>query len=183
VVPTPEKFTERFPSFAAHSSREDIEAFLKALQRREIPAGEILIQDGEVSDSLYFLWEGFLRAYLEHNGEVVSLGRISPGQWVGEVSMLDPGPATASVKAESNSTLLVLSRDTFEALDRENPVLTGRLLRSLSGLLISRLRSSSELLFSAFAQPPGSSANKEDRVRDTFKRIYRRLLGSAEVVE
>lgn len=175
-----DKFRERFPSIAERSNPAAIRALFGAMTVRSIPAGTTLIRDGDRSETLYFLWEGEMTSYVEGDSETIRLGQVPPGQWVGEVSMLDPGPATATVTTDTDCTVLVLTQEAFEELERAQPQMASQLLRALSGLLIERLRHSSTLLFDRFALDRGPQQPQHHGVRDWFIGVYRRLLGHLE---
>jgi CRP/FNR family transcriptional regulator, cyclic AMP receptor protein len=63
------------------------------------------------------------------------VGSIGPGEFVGEVALLDPGPRTATVIAETHMELLVFDRPEFDTLLEASPTLTRRLLVALAGRL------------------------------------------------
>jgi len=58
--------------------------------------------------------------------------RLKPGEYFGEMSLLDGGPRSASVIAETPLRLLVIKRRDFSTLLREAPELTQSLLATLS---------------------------------------------------
>lgn len=81
---------------------------------------------------------------IEHSdGKKVVLGHIGPGEWVGEITLIDPGPATASVTADSDSVVLALPHEAFAKLRASRPSAGGALLRSISLNLAERLRAHS----------------------------------------
>lgn len=141
-----EEFDRHFSSITKHMREDDVQALLQALTPIHVSAGEGMIHDGETSDAIYFVQQGSLEASITADGKKISLGQVLPGQWLGEVSMLDPGPATATVTAVSDCELLRLGRADFESLDQHRPMLMNVLIRSLLKLLIARLRSSTDQL-------------------------------------
>lgn len=167
-------FKQRFPDIAAHTAGSEVRALLDALSVREVGKGELLIRDGEPSNALYLVWDGTLVTYIESDQLGVELGHVRAGDWFGEVSMLDPGPATATVRAETPCTVLILTADSFRQLDRTHPVVTSKLLRLLASLLIDRLTSSDELLIRT---PLATDSPSPGGLREWSTRIYRRLLG------
>jgi CRP-like cAMP-binding protein len=77
---------------------------------------------------------------VETDHRPVVLGEIGPGKWAGEVTVLDQGPATATVAAVEASTLLALSREAFEELRARHPRIAARLVQALCRDLANRLR-------------------------------------------
>jgi CRP-like cAMP-binding protein len=163
-----EEFSRHFPSVMQHMRTDDVMAFVQALTPVQLASGETLIRDGERNDAIYFVQNGTLEASIERNGEKTPLGRVVPGQWLGEVSMLDPGPATATVMAISDCELLRLARKDFENLDRHRPMLMNVVLRALSLLLIERLRSCTDQLVRVADDRRHSSKAVRERSTDAY---------------
>ena len=63
------------------------------------------------------------------------VGSIGPGEFVGEVALLDPGPRTATVTASTDMDLLVFDRPEFDTLVEASPTLARRMLVALAGRL------------------------------------------------
>jgi MFS family permease len=74
-----------------------------------LPAGEVLIREGDVGDRFYVITSG--EADVESGDRVVHTHR--PGAYVGEIALLRDIPRTATVRARTDLGLLVLERDDF----------------------------------------------------------------------
>src|SRR3990172_847652 len=111
---TTEQFRNRFKALAAHvASKNDLEALVQNCFLSLIPAGTRIIGYGGACSTLYLVWSGLLSASIEEGDIKLVLGDIQPGEWVGEVTLIEPGPATASVTCVEDSYLLALSHDMF----------------------------------------------------------------------
>ena len=173
------EFRAHFPAVAAHSSSDDLDALLASMTRLQIAEGVAVIEDGDRSAPLHFVMEGKLRCYLEKDGERVEIGQILPGQYIGEVSILDGGPATATVIADCPCTLLELTGAGFKSLERTNPQLASTLVRTIIKLLVERLRAVDQLLYDAVdgrEQPSITSAHLNPR--EWVLRVFAHLSGS-----
>src|SRR5262245_51469436 len=62
---------------------------------RDLTPGEVLIQHGKPSGALHWIAQGDLDVRLDTAAGEVDLGTKASGEWVGELGMLDPGPASA----------------------------------------------------------------------------------------
>ncbi len=166
-IPDAAAFAARFPALAAPAP-ESLAPLLHALVPVAATAGEELIRYGGHSDCLYLIWDGRLRAALDVAGRRLVLGELGPGKWVGEVTLLDQGPATATVVAAEDSRLLALGRTVFERLQLAYPRLAACLMQALSRDLAARLRH--------------THADIVDAVRDheAAARAGRRLVGVEE---
>lgn len=103
-----------------------------------LPAGHMLFAEGEPSDALYLLRSGALAAFRDGAmGRPNLLGYIRAGEPVGEMSMLEERPHSASVYAMRDSEIVRLPTASFERLADKHP----SLMRELSKMMLRRLRS------------------------------------------
>ena len=93
------------------SSRKTLEAIAQQLGRREVPAGEVVIREGDPGDRFYVVESG--RTTATHDGQVLS--SQGPGDPFGEIALLRDVPRTATVTADEPTVLLYLERDAFLA--------------------------------------------------------------------
>jgi CRP-like cAMP-binding protein len=154
----PAQFAARFPGIATGLGRMQLATMLDAVTQLVVSPGAQLIRYHGRSAHLYLVWAGRLRAVLESGAHTLVLGDIGPGRWVGEVTVLDHGPATASVTALETSTLLALARDDFERLRAEHPAVAARVTQALARNLAQRLRHTHAGLLAA-ASPSGWLGN------------------------
>jgi predicted acylesterase/phospholipase RssA/CRP-like cAMP-binding protein len=128
------------PGQTPHAPPVDAEvaALLAANARRaDLGPGEVLFSEGDPGGSLYVLMAGELRVTVRRaDGGELELGRIRPGEPVGEVQVLTRGVRTATVRAERGSTLMELPA---EALARLAPD-QARMLERLVGVVRHRMR-------------------------------------------
>jgi CRP-like cAMP-binding protein len=110
--------------------------FLKRLadkmDEQRFMEGATIVRQGEPGDTFYVLIEGEAKVK-DANGRTLS--RLIPGDFFGEISLMDGGPRTATVVAETNLTALALSRKDFSALLQSEPKVTVGLLKHASALL------------------------------------------------
>jgi NTE family protein len=117
-------------------------ATLKAVEHEVewfcLPAGHMLFAEGEPSDAFYLLRSGALAAFRDGAmGRPNLLGYIRAGEPVGEMSMLEERPHSASVYAMRDSEIVRLPTASFERLADKHP----SLMRELSKMMLRRLRS------------------------------------------
>jgi CRP-like cAMP-binding protein len=124
--------------FRSCTSKE-LEEIARITFETEVPEGRALCAEGERGLEFFVIIEG--RAQVtRHGAEICELG---PGQFFGEMALLDGGPRVAEVRAISPMRLLVLSRQEFEELLERVPRVSRRILSSMGG----RLRQVDRLLF------------------------------------
>ena len=94
-----------------------------------MPAGSVIIDQGQTGHEAFVILSG--TATVRRNGKkVASLGT---GSMLGELSLLDHGPRTATVVCDTECELLVISQRHFLAILDEVPALGHKLLATLAG--------------------------------------------------
>jgi CRP/FNR family transcriptional regulator len=106
---------------------------------------EVLPQGGD-STSLFFVQDGLLHVTREAKGRRVLLGRLEPGSFFGEISLFDPGPTTAAVRAVSDGVLLELHREQLERFLAQRPAAGADLLVAILEEMARRMRLTDERL-------------------------------------
>ena len=96
--------------------------------------GEILCREGDPGDALYVIESGEV-AVLNRQG-THEISRLGPGQHVGEMSVIDPAPRSATVVARRDTLLWMLSAEDFNTFAARNP----QLLQCMAVSLARRLR-------------------------------------------
>lgn len=105
-----------------------------------------LIEEGTRQDSLYFLISGLLHVSTDVDGQHKLISRIQPGETIGEISVFDPGKASATVTAKAFCQVWKASREDIDAFLSTYPDAAGRLLLGLLSVLCLRLRHTNEKL-------------------------------------
>jgi sigma-B regulation protein RsbU (phosphoserine phosphatase) len=113
---------------------DELERLAGELHEVSLPAGSALFREGEAGDSLYVILEGRLEiVQAQETPDERTLARRGPGEFVGEMSLLNPeGVRTAAVRAETAARLWQMTSDSFEALIRRHPRLAYDVARVLS---------------------------------------------------
>lgn len=107
-------------------------------QLRTFQPGAIVVNEGDDGHGLFVVQRGSLKVYLmDDNGREVTLSLLGPGDYFGELALLDEAPRSASVITLERSELLQISRTTFLTLLDTHPACVRILLRNL----VARIRS------------------------------------------
>lgn len=98
-------------------------------------AGDFLLHEGEESTEMYYVQSGTL-AVLKRKGDLQQqIGTIITGELVGEMSFLDKEPRCASVRAMSDTTVLIIPNEALESTLNTLPKWFTALLNTLLGRL------------------------------------------------
>jgi CRP/FNR family cyclic AMP-dependent transcriptional regulator len=115
------------PLFSACTNKE-LETIARATDEITLPAGHVLTDQGQTGREAFIIVDG--SATVRRNGKkVASLGK---GSVVGELSLLDHGPRTATVTTDAETTVLVLDQRHFLAVLDDVPSLSHKLLATLA---------------------------------------------------
>jgi len=115
------------PLFATCSKR-DRAIIARHAEEVTLGPGAVLIKEGDIGDAFYVLVEG--EATVERDGRAVT--RLRPGDYFGELALLDSAPRNATVVADSPLTLAVLGARVFSVLLKELPNMSDKLLRGMA---------------------------------------------------
>jgi CRP-like cAMP-binding protein len=109
----------------------------------------VIINQAQKPDALYFTLDGIFHAISHANPSAPHrlLGRIEPGQFIGEVCLVDSkSKASATVKAMRNASALKMKPDAFGALSEAHPSAAVQFLFAVASQLAARLRVANEKL-------------------------------------
>ena len=125
----------------------EIENIAKHLSSIELSKDEILVKEGEKGNCVCFVVEGTLDVIKQSlTGESVIITALHRGRSIGEMSVIDDFPRSATVKARTQVKLLILTREGFDLLLKENPQVGIKILKKISRLLSLNLRKTSSRL-------------------------------------
>ncbi len=124
--------------FGVHD-RAELASIQAELESVTLPGGSWLFREGDPGDSLFLIARGRLQVWRdsgEPGAEALLLGELSPGESVGELSLLTGDPRSASIRAIRDTLLLRMDRLAFHRLAASHPGLT----LQLTGQIAARLR-------------------------------------------
>ncbi len=131
-------------------------ALLAKMSTRDLGRGEVVFQEGDPGDCLYVIGVGKVKLGRRSGGGRENLlSVLGPGEMFGELSLLDPGPRTATATVVADTTLHELSHaELIKWLERYPAV-----AKHLLGALARRLRRTNETLVDlVFTDVPGRVA-------------------------
>ena len=130
------EFISRHPLFSGLTP-PDVELLCRASQRIKAAPGTSVIRQGEPGASLFLVLTGKLEVSKREGDQDVLLAMRGPGEVVGEMSLLEQGPRSASAHAVQETELLEIGQESFRRVLEKNPEAAAKVLRAMA----SRLRS------------------------------------------
>ena len=110
-------------------SKKELTTVAKAVDEIFMTAGTMIIDQGQTGREAFVIVEGEVTVK-RNKRKVATLGA---GSVVGEMSLLDNGPRTATVVCDTDCTLLVIDQRRFRGVVEQIPAIAHKLLGSLAG--------------------------------------------------
>jgi CRP/FNR family cyclic AMP-dependent transcriptional regulator len=152
------------PLFASFQD-EQLRTLVGVVTRRSAPRGTVVMAAGDPIDSLYIVISGRLKVMMsDAEGKEVILSLIGPGEYFGEMGLIDDSPRSASVVAIEACELLAVSKRDFKKCLGESAEMAAAVMRGL----VRRLREADRKI--------GSLA-----LLDVYGRVARLLLDMSEM--
>lgn len=153
----------RVPLFAMLTESQAA-AVADAVVKRSFKRGEPIVEQGKKSNALFILLTGRARVVsTDRRGREVILATLHPGDHIGEISLIDNEPHSATVRAEVRTDVLMLGRADFARCLPENSSMTYAIMRGL----VRRLRHADRKIESL-------------ALMDVYGRVARALLEAAQ---
>lgn len=139
--PSSDELAKRFPGVVALAHRADLAPLVTRLEPVTFEAGELYAREGGAAPGLGLVVSGgFEVEVATPRGGSEVLGEVGPGGVLGEVSFLDGGPSSATLRATTETNVWRLDTAGFEALASAHPRLAVALLHAMSETLAARIR-------------------------------------------
>jgi len=146
---------------------EQLRMLAAVVTRKSVSRSTTVMASGDPTDSLYIILSGRLKVLMsDSEGKEVILSILGPGEFFGEMGLIDDSPRSASVTAIEPCELLSIAKRDFKKCLSENFEMTMAVMRGL----VRRLREADRKI--------GSLA-----LLDVYGRVARLLLDMAETVE
>ncbi len=153
----------RVPLFSLLTT-DQAQSIADSVVKRRFKRGELIVEQGTKSNALFILLNGRARVLTaDTRGREVILAVLQPGDYVGEMSLIDHEPHSATVRAEVQTDMLVLGRNEFARCLPESSSLSYAILRGL----VARLRNADRQIESL-------------ALLDVYGRVARTLLDMAD---
>ena len=115
------------PLFSA-CSKSDLTRIAALVEEIEAPEGKVLTRQGHPGRECFIIADGRAKAAIRGRRSV----GLGPGSFFGEMALLDQGPRTATVTAETDMHLLVLDSRNFSSLIEDIPGVGRKVLRAVA---------------------------------------------------
>jgi len=127
---------------------EEVKVVARHMDTIDLNTGDILFRESDKGNYVFFIKEGELDVLKksETSGKDVTLATLREGQSIGEMSIIDDFPRSATIQAKKRSKLYILSKSAFDMILNKHPKIGIKLLKGISHLLSKNLRETSRRL-------------------------------------
>jgi CRP/FNR family transcriptional regulator, cyclic AMP receptor protein len=108
-------------------------------------AGDTIISEGEEGDTAFFIINGSVDVIIGQGAKARTVGTLQEGEVFGEMSLIEPGPRSATIRATTDVECLATSYEDFIATIEDNPERAVGFMKTL----VRRLRQMNELMENA----------------------------------
>ena len=162
-IPVNMLLMRRVPLFSVLGD-EQLESLQKVAIRKDYPRNQVVFAAGEVSQALFIIISGRVKVQVgDDDGKEVIITMLGPGEFFGEMSLIDDEPRSASVVTAEASQFIVIRKEDFLNAVKINTDMSMMIMRGL----VKRLREADRKIESL-------------ALMDVFGRVARVLLDSAE---
>ncbi len=137
------------------------------MQKVAFKAGDTIIREGDEGDTAFFIVSGAVDVAVGRGANPRIVGRLQTGEVFGEMSLIEPGPRSATVTAACDTDCLAASYQDFIAAIEENPERAVGFMKTL----VRRLRKMNELL--EFREPGGPRVSRHASRMPAVPRLSR----------
>lgn len=119
---------------------EDYGTLEKFMFRYDYDESNYVFKEGTHGGYMFFIVEGEVEVIKQFDTKKHTIAELGPGRSVGEMSLIDGSPRSATVRAKTDLSLIVLKREDFQTLLSEHPQIANRILMGIANLLSQSLR-------------------------------------------
>ena len=148
------ELVDSLPMFSGLSDREK-STLLAIFETKEYRPGEVLCREGDRAFSFFVICKGIVEIYKDLSQEQgrQKLGQLGRGSMIGQVSLIDGKPRSATVGAKTPVLTLECSRDDFERLFNAGSPFAFKILDQIIIHLSKRLRDANRQLYDLYSRP------------------------------
>ena len=129
-------------------SRQEIETIAHYIQAYSAPIASTVLQEGDKESYMFIVAEGKIDIYksgVDYKNDK-KLATVRAGKTIGEMSLIDGMPHSASAIVSEPAKLLLITRNNFESLTQNHPEVALILIKKIATLMSLRLRQTSGIL-------------------------------------
>ena len=123
----------------------DLDKVIEVIQQKEFSAGSEIFDETLPGRELYIILKGKIRIVkITREGERQTLSVLKPGNFFGEISLLDGRKHSATAEAVEDATLLVITQQALALIEKNHPEVALKVIKNMALKISSILREMNE---------------------------------------
>ncbi len=111
----------------------DVMKLSKICRYKLYNANEIIFNEGDPGNDMYIILVGTVTVYINSTeGVLIPVSQLKPGDFFGEMSLLEKAPRSATIQTNENTTLLLINESNFDEVICSDPALAFKIMKTLS---------------------------------------------------
>ena len=160
---------------------DEIDIVRQSMTSSLVPSGEFLFREGEEGSVMHVLLSGSVRVSVKNSdGDDVEVSTVPSGSFLGEMSLLERSPRSATCLALDDCHLLSLDYEDFRNLMKENPLVVTSILRNILATSLMRLEDTGSFVTDMVRWGEGASIRA---VTDDSTGLYNRRFFDTSIGE
>lgn len=128
-------------------SEKELNALMAFMSLYELKSGEYLFKEGEMGQYVAFVVDGRLEVLRKSiTGAEIAITTITKGYSIGDMSLIDKAPRSATIRARNKSTLAILPQSAFKIILKKHPAIAIKILIGFARFQTENLRKTSNQL-------------------------------------
>ena len=107
--------------FLSQLTEQELTALIYKTRKINFKAGKTILFQGEFSNRLFIVEKGLVGIYISKEGKKEKVAELTENHYFGEISLVQPVSASATVTAEVDSDILVIDKENLDELFATNP--------------------------------------------------------------
>lgn len=147
-----ERFLKKIVLFGEMSD-DELKMIADKAKIRNYYVDSHLFEQNTERKNLFIVYSGKVELYKQSvYGERISIAHFTSYDFLGEGSLMDSYPHSTSARAVTDSIVVLFSRDDFQELMKDNPLLSAKILSQITRVISRRMRQTSNQVVNAAAQ-------------------------------
>ncbi len=138
-------YLAKYPPFKSFDGT-DLEALGMVGEEKTVRKEELVFDEDSKGDSMYVIKSGSVKILKKVKNQENTIAVLNPGEFFGEMALLDGLPRSAAVKATADSELFMVSLDGYQKLRKDKPHTALKMMDIIIKVLSNRLRQANKNL-------------------------------------
>lgn len=138
-------YLSKYPPFKSFDGT-DLEALGSVGEEKAVKKDELVFDEDSKGDSMYVIKSGSVKILKKVKNQENTIAVLNPGEFFGEMALLDGLPRSAAVRATGDCEVFMISLDGYQKLRKEKPHTALKLMDIIIKVLSNRLRQANKNL-------------------------------------